>query len=127
MVLCCAVLWPSSGFGAERIEAAAAKGRTTNVAFVLLAKPRAPKGEEIVRAFGHFATTKDRRLRLKEGKTDPKTKIEVMEFELTPGGIVFVTLMPMPVPNGEADHAAQLSVSALGTGWKLPLTRPSWS
>lgn len=32
----------------------------------------------------------------------------------------FVALVPAEVPNGEADDAAQFSVSSLGTNWKLP-------
>jgi len=37
------------------------------------------------------------------------------------GDLVFLlAAMPAPVPNGEADAAAQFSVSAFGTGWKLP-------
>ena len=36
------------------------------------------------------------------------------------GGMAVVALMPVPVPKGEADDAARFSVSATGTGWKLP-------
>lgn len=36
------------------------------------------------------------------------------------GAAVVMAAMPAPVPEGEADEAAQLSLSALGTGWTLP-------
>jgi hypothetical protein len=43
----------------------------------------------------------------------------VLEFEVN-GAMALVTLMPVPVPNREADEAARYSISSQGTGWKLP-------
>jgi hypothetical protein len=108
------------GIGAAYAGAAPAKGKTMNLAFVLLQQARLPKAEEIARAFGHYAAVKDQRLLPRGTKSDPKSKSTVLEFELSPGGSGFVALMPVAVPNGEADDAARLSVGALRTGWKLP-------
>jgi Domain of unknown function (DUF4261) len=90
-----------------------------NLAFILLSKPALPKSEEVVRAFALFAP---REQRLRPGGTQNKTRSEkdILEFEVSSGGMAFVALMPAPVPKGEADDAVRFSVSAMGTGWKLP-------
>lgn len=89
-----------------------------NLAFVLLREPQLPKGEEIMRAFPAFAV-KGQTLRLIGTQIKEERKVAVLEFELQ-GRTAYIALMPIAVPNGEADHAAPLSVSAFGTGWKLP-------
>jgi hypothetical protein len=89
-----------------------------NLAFVLLAEPQFPKGEEIVRAFSTFAP-EGQRLRLRQDTEAPSST--VLEFEVGSGGRVFVAQMPLAVPAGEADAAVQFSMSALGTGWTLPV------
>jgi hypothetical protein len=104
--------------GTTKIQAAQEKEKAINLAFVLLPRPRLPKAEEIARVFDHFATTKEQSL-LPKGSSEKKD-VEILEFELRPGGSAFVALMPMPVPNGEAEDAARFSLSAVGTGWKLP-------
>lgn len=103
-----------------QIQAAPEKEKSINLAFVLLPKPSLPKAEGIARAFDHFATTKEQSLQPKGTQKTEQTTLEVLEFELKPGGTAFVALMPMPVPNGEAEDAARFSLSAVGTGWKLP-------
>jgi Domain of unknown function (DUF4261) len=86
-------------------------------AFVLLSEPVMPDGEAIVRAFESFASEGER-LRVGGGTTDGR--LAVVELQLSPHGTAFVALMPMPIPNGEADEVARFSVSSLGTGWTLP-------
>src|SRR5215470_12294563 len=115
-----ALLIICSVMGITQIQAAPQKEKPINLAFVLLPKPRLPKAEEIARAFDHFATTKGQSLLPKGSQASEKKDVEVLEFVLKPGGSAFVALMPMPVPNGEAEDAARFSVSAVGTGWKLP-------
>jgi len=115
-----ALLIICSLMGITQIQGAPLKEKDINLAFVLLPKPRLPKAEEIARAFDHFATTKGQSLLPKGPQASERKDIEVLEFELRPGGSAFVALMPMPVPNGEAEDAARFSVSAVGTGWKLP-------
>jgi hypothetical protein len=90
-----------------------------NLAFILLSAPALPKGDEVVRDFASFAS-EGQRLRQQEIDTKKPSKIEVMEFELTPGGTAFVAAMPMPVLNGEADAGARFSLSSYATGWTLP-------
>ena len=87
------------------------------VAFVLLSVPHLPRGEDVVRSFSGFGT-KGQGVQL--SKSEPKADSEVLEFELKPNGKAFVMLLPTPVPNGEADDAVRFSLSAMGTGWKLP-------
>jgi hypothetical protein len=95
-----------------------ASDKALNVAFVLLAQPTAPKGEDIERAFPAFAG-KGQRLRFRPGKARKSATVDPLEFELGAGGTAFVAFMPVPVPNQEADDAARYSVSALGDRWKL--------
>jgi len=102
------------------VEAAPSKERTMNLAFVLLSKPHLPKPEEIARAFGRFAASKDQALRPRPATGEARSKTDVVELELSSGGMVLVALMPAAVPKGEADDAARFSVSSLGSGWKLP-------
>lgn len=88
-----------------------------NLAFVLLADDKRPKEGDVTKAFASYASGKQRvvpRTRSDAASDDP------LEFELQPGGTAFVSGVPAPVPDGEADQAANFSVSALGTGWKLP-------
>ena len=102
--------------GLNRTEVLA-QGRNMRFAFVLLSEPRLPKGEDVVRSFSAFGT-KGQRVQL--SKSEQKADSEILEFELNPNGKAFVMLLPTAVPNGEADDAVRFSLSAMGTGWKLP-------
>jgi Domain of unknown function (DUF4261) len=95
------------------------KKRNTNLAFVLLSKPSLPKGEDVVRAFTLFGL-KEQRLGLQRAETKTRSKMDILNFEVSSGEMAVVALIPAPVPNGEADDVARFSVSAIGTGWKLP-------
>jgi Domain of unknown function (DUF4261) len=88
-----------------------------NLAFVLLADGRLPKGSDITKAFSAVARGSERLVSAADRSSEAKG---VIQFELTPGGVAMVALMPGPVPDEEADQASRFSVSALGTGWKLP-------
>jgi hypothetical protein len=99
--------------------AVTASEKPMNLAFVLLREAQLPKGEEIVRAFPAFAM-KGQTLHFKGNQLKEETQLGVLEFELQPGGSAFIALMPTAVPNGEAENAVRFSVSAFGTGWKLP-------
>lgn len=101
-------------------DVGAAKGKAIHLAFVLLSEARVPKGEEIARAFASFAP-KDQRLSLRGSKTEKAAQTEILEFDLSPSGMAFIALMPVAVPKGEAEDAVRFSVSAMGTGWKLPV------
>ncbi|MCM3872451.1 MAG: DUF4261 domain-containing protein [Pyrinomonadaceae bacterium] len=98
----------------------ATKEKANHLAFVLLSEARVPKGEKIASAFASIAP-KGQRLSLRGSKTDKAAQTDILEFDLSSGGLVLIALMPVAVPNREADDAVQFSVSAMGTGWKLPV------
>ena len=85
------------------------------IGFVLLSEPRLPKAEDVGRSFKAFAIG-GQRLEVIAGS---KAESEVLEFGLTGNGKAFVMLMPLVVPNGEAEASVRHSVSAMGTNWKL--------
>jgi Domain of unknown function (DUF4261) len=95
------------------------KKRNMNLAFVLLSKPALPKSEDVVHAFSLFGL-KEQRLGLQGAETKTPSKKDILMFDVSSGETAFVALMPVPVPKGEADDAVRFSVSAIGTGWKLP-------
>jgi hypothetical protein len=90
-----------------------------NLAFVLLAEARFPDAEEIVRSFSSF-TPAGHTISLCEDDEERSGEREIAQFELSSGGAAFVAMVPIAVPEGEADEGARFSVSALGTGWELP-------
>ena len=96
-----------------------AKGGNMRVAFVLLSEPRLLKGDDVGRSFKSFAA-RGQDLQHVRGKSGSNEDAEILEFQLKPQGKAFVMLMPLAVPNGEADAAARYSLSAIGTEWKLP-------
>jgi hypothetical protein len=101
----------------------ASDARSVDLALVLLSEPRAPKPEDVERAFASFALP-GQTLRQTPGKPTNATKkrggVDALEFDLGGGRVAFVTLVPVAVPNHEADDAVRFSVSALGGRWKLP-------
>jgi hypothetical protein len=99
---------------------AAPKDESLKLAFVLLRRARLPRAEEIARSFKRFATSKGQSLLPKTSQPKESNDVQVLEFDLKPSGSALVALMPMPVPNGEAEDAVRFSVSAVGTGWRLP-------
>ena len=90
---------------------------TTNLAFVLLSRPELPKAEDVVRSWVALGTGPPN-LRVRDDGEE--VSYECLVFEVDPDCGAFVMLMPIPVPENEADNAAQFSVSSLGTGWVLP-------
>ena len=97
-----------------------AQEKNMRLAFVLLSEPRLPKGEDVVQSFPAFAT-KGQGIQLAKDSAKPTADSPGVEFELKPNGKALVVLLPTPVPNGEADAAVRYSLSAMGTGWKLPV------
>lgn len=91
-------------------------GRMT-LAFVLTNTAGLPDASAIAEAYAEVTPNGGRPI-VWEGGGDadqPET------FALSVGGAsVVMAAMPAPVPDGEADEAARLSLSSLGTGWTLP-------
>lgn len=89
-----------------------------DLAFVLLSKPGLPSAEEVVRAFPSFAL-EGQRLQIQSSDTEGLGN-DILEFDMGECGTGFVAAMPVPVPNEEAEDEVRFSISALGTGWRLP-------
>ena len=89
----------------------------TNLAFVLLSRPQLPTADEVVKAFRSFITEGPTLSRRADGE-DPD--FEALLFDIEPDTGAMVGLMPIPVPNNEADEAARFSISTFGTEWTLP-------
>ena len=100
-------------------EAPRPKGKSMNLAFVLLSEAKLPKGDDVQRAFASYAA-KGQTLRFRPSAPKKPGGGDGLEFDTGHGAYAVVALMPAPVPNREADEAARYSVSALGGRWKLP-------
>lgn len=91
--------------------------RSINLAFVLLSTPQLPDADEVIRSFASL-TTNGAALRSRE--SDDPSGMEILLLEVDADSDAMIALMPIPVPNREADEAARFSVSTFGTGWTLP-------
>jgi hypothetical protein len=93
-------------------------GTRMDLAFVLLSNAELPTGRDVAEAFDSIALEGQR---VDFRQADQKSAAgDVLEFNVTPCGKVFVGLLPTPVPRGEADEAARFSISSMGTRWTLP-------
>lgn len=104
-------------FARARGDASSSDENTMNVAFVLLSRPQLPNPDDVVKAFPTFIP-EGPSLRRGDGGGPPD--LECLLFEIDPDSSSIVAMMPIAVPNNEADEAAQFSISTLGTGWVLP-------
>ena len=94
-----------------------ASEQNTHLAFVLLSRPQLPNADDVVKAFPSFIPQGPTlRVRDESGPADFKGLL----FDIDPDSGALVALMPIPVPNNEADEAVQFSISTFGTGWVLP-------
>jgi len=90
-----------------------------NLAFVLLREAKLPDATQVASTYTSYAAD-EHRLRTRPVPVETVEGDGVLEFQLGPGETALVALIPAPVPGGEAEAAAEFSVSALGTGWSLP-------
>lgn len=91
---------------------------STNLAFVLLSEPQAPDAEAISMAFRDFADAGEELRQESDDKAEANNQIVSLNFST--GERSFVALMPIAVPNGEADEGAQFSLCRFQDGWELP-------
>lgn len=85
------------------------------LAFVLTNSSGLPEANAIADAYAEVTPEGGRPIVWQGGGS------ETDQLAVTVGGAsVVMAAMPAPVPEGEADEAARLSLSALGTGWTLP-------
>lgn len=98
------------------------------VAFVLLPEEVMPDAEAVTSAYADICGDADQLRRQVESpleairrsaRGEPAEGEGMLTLRLGTKGEVNLALMPLPVPNDEADHAARCSVSSIGTGWKL--------
>lgn len=106
-------------FGGREVASARNDKGSANLALVLLTEARPPDAEAIVRAFQDFAAPGEN-LQIASNNSDNDSRKEIISLELNTGEVSFVALMPIAVPNGEADHNAKFSLSAFRKDWKLP-------
>ena len=64
---------------------------------------------------------------LQEDGEDKSEKPEVLMFKLSPRAKAFVALMPVPVPQGEADDAARFSISGRRYGVEVACSQSALS
>lgn len=113
MLIAALILWSHAPLAAQSQEE-----RQVGLAFVLLAEPRMPTAEAIVKEFSAFA---DKGQQLKHEKSSAEApEKETLSFDFDGCGLAFVALMRSPVPNDEAEEAARFSFSAIYSGWTLP-------
>ena len=86
------------------------------IAFVLTADNAPPSTEDIIAAYREIATSGPVLL----ADVSDASKENTITFKLGKSDTVHVASMPAPVPDGEAEEAAQYSITSLGTGWELP-------
>lgn len=86
------------------------------LAFVLTNSAGLPEADAIADAYSEV-TPRGGRPIVWEGGGGPDPDQRALSVG---GASVVMAAMPSPVPEGEADEAASLSLSALGTGWTLP-------
>lgn len=85
------------------------------LAFVLTNSSGLPEANAIADAYAEVTPRGGRPIVWDGGGDDPDQRA------LSVGGAsVVLAAMPAPVPDGEAEEASRLSLSALGTGWILP-------
>ncbi len=91
--------------------------QNTNLAFVLLSRPQVPNADEVVKAFSSFMPEGPTLRNRADGES---SDFEGLLLDIEPDSGAIVMLMPIPVPDNEADAAAHFSISAFGTEWTLP-------
>src|SRR5688500_15170752 len=99
-------------FGRRESAAQKSNERKINVAMVLLSKPQLPEGDAIARSFASLTTDRPG-LRSRTGEPDGDSPgIEILLLEVDSQSDGMIVLMPIAVPNREADEAARFSISA---------------
>src|SRR5687767_11458139 len=98
-------------FGKQESEPEEKEGGSLNLAFVLLSEARLPEAEAIIQAFREFASSGANLQAVADDSGEDVSK-QVISFALNTGENLLVALMPVAVPNGEADDAVRHSLSS---------------
>ncbi|MCA8988189.1 MAG: DUF4261 domain-containing protein [Planctomycetaceae bacterium] len=89
---------------------------TSQLAFVLLSSPQPPDAEAIAAALQELEPNLP--IQIAEDETDKTEEGDVVFLDLDQELRAMIALMPVPVPNGEADEGVEFSLAALGSDWK---------
>lgn len=90
------------------------KGR---MAFILLERAALPDPQKVVEAFAFYAPGE----RITEEKDDSGDKTPSVQCFAGPGNSrMMAMLIPMPIPNREAEENVRYSLSSCKDGWELP-------
>lgn len=90
----------------------------SNLAFILLSEAHLPEPEAIVAAFKEFAAPSEVLQPAPEDDAE-LGRGQLCSLKFASGETAFVALMPAPIPTGEAEEAAQFSLSSLMNNWEL--------
>jgi len=71
-------------------------------------------------AFFHTFASPSDSLQVQDNESGGSVRDQGFHLKLSTGESCFVALMPVPVPNNEADEGVQFSLSSLRHQWKLP-------
>lgn len=89
------------------------------LAFVLLTEARLPDPQEVVRAYGEFAPAGEIIL-ADADETERDVSDEAISFKLNSALVSAVALMPIAIPDGEAEEYACFSLSSFKDNWEFP-------
>ncbi len=109
--------------GDKQDEQSPEEAGAVDLAFVLLGEPQLPSVKDIIQSYHDFAPQGDELSEMPadedEEPEDDSSGDRILSLQFESGENAFVALVPVPVPNDEADEGATYSVSSLGTGWEL--------
>lgn len=82
------------------------------LAFVLLKEPVLPSSEAVALSYNQLAPD--------QAASVTGSESNRLSLDLGGGITVEAVMVPAPIPNNEAENAAEFSLGSLGTEWKLP-------
>lgn len=112
---------PRSGPAPARAKEGKSDNSKSRLAFVLLEQPVLPDPQQVVEAFASYAPPGEQLQEAKGEEGDDKGKERALLSFIGPdNAMLMAALMPMPIPNGEAEDNVRFSLSSFKEGWKLP-------
>lgn len=112
---------PRSGPAPVRSEAKTSEGVKSRLAFVLLAQAALPAATKVAEAFAFYAGP-GQAIRVADdpGNDQDGEPASLLSF-IGPGdAMLMAMLLPMPIPDREAEENVRYSLSSFKDGWELP-------
>lgn len=109
-------------FGSGKLEAPTLEIPKSHLAFVLLPFDEFPNSNAIIAAFEKYSKG-NHKISIAVDEDNDTTGKDVLMLTLEGIGTAFVALIPMPIPNGEAESAFSLSMSSFSKDSELPQHR----